>query len=81
MIGRAYDKLGADLICMGATLVCGRIGLIVGAIFLPLAFPLSLSDSSQAENTAVALAFLVTILFAAAGAMLCWKLTARWVRD
>jgi hypothetical protein len=74
-------SLARTFVCIGAGLVCGRVGLVVGAIFLPLAFPLSLSDSSQTENTAVALAILTMVVFAVAGSVLCWKLTARWVRD
>jgi hypothetical protein len=61
--------------------VCGRVGVVVGAIFLPLAFPLSLPDSSHAENTVVALMILMMVLFAVGGSFLCWKLTGRWVRD
>ena len=61
--------------------MCGRVGLVVGAIFLPLAFPLSLPKSNDAENTVVALMILSMGLFAVGGFVLCWKLTARWVRD
>jgi hypothetical protein len=74
-------SLARTFVCIGAGLVCGRVGLVVGAIFLPLAFPLSLPDSSQPENTVVALGILITGVFAVGGFVLCWKLTARWVRD
>ena len=74
-------SLTRTFVCMGAGLVCGWIGLVVGAIFLPLAFPLSLSDSSHPENTAVAFAMLFMVAFAAGGCAFCWKLTARSVRD
>ena len=74
-------SLARTFACLGAGLVCGRVGLVVGAIFLPLAFPLSLPDSNDAENTVVALMILSMGLFAVGGFVLCWKLTARWVRD
>ena len=74
-------SLARTFVCMGAGVVCGRIGLVVGAVFLPLAFPLSLDDSSHPEDTAVALVILITVLCALGGSVLCWKLTARWVRD
>ena len=74
-------SLARTFVCLGAGLVCGSVGFVAGAIFLPLAFPLSLSDSSHPENTAVALAILIMVAFAAGGCILCWKLTARLVRD
>jgi hypothetical protein len=66
---------------MGTGLVCSHVGFFLGAVFLPLAFPLSLPDSSQAENTTVALLILITVVFTVGGFVLCWKFTARWVRD
>ena len=74
-------SLARTFVCLGAGVVCGRVGLVVSAIFLPLAFPLSLTDSSHAENTVVALGILITALFAIGGSVLCWKLTRRRVRD
>jgi hypothetical protein len=75
-------SLARTFVCLGAGVVCGRVGLVVGAIFLPLAFPLSLTDSSHhAEHTVVRLMILTILLFAVAGSVLCWKLTGRWVRD
>jgi flagellin-like protein len=74
-------SLARTFVCIGAGLVCSRVGLVVGAIFLPLAFPLSLPGSSRAENNVVALLILITVVFAVGGFVLCWKLTARWVRD
>jgi len=56
-------SLARTFVCLGGV-VCGRVGLVVSAIFLPLAFPLSLTDSSHAENTVVALGILITALFA-----------------
>ena len=74
-------SLSRTFVCMGAGLVCGWLSFVVCAIFLPLAFPLSLSDSSHPEDTAVALAILIMVVFAAGGGVLCWKLTAGSVRD
>jgi hypothetical protein len=74
-------SLARTFVCFGAGVVCGFVGFMLGAVFLPLAFPLSLSHSSHPENTAVALAFLIMLAFAAGGCVLCWKLTARLVRD
>jgi hypothetical protein len=73
--------LARTFVCIGVGLICGRVGLVVGAIFLPLAFPLSLPDSRQPENTVVALGILITGVFAVCGFALCWKLSTRWVRD
>jgi H+/Cl- antiporter ClcA len=58
----------------------GFIGVIVVAIFGPLAFPLSLSDSSHAENAVLVLMLIAGLLFAVSGVVLCWKITSRWVR-
>ena len=74
-------SLARTFACLGAGVVCGRVGLVVSAIFLPLVFPLSLPDSSHVENIVVALAILITVLFAVGGSLLCWKLAGRWVRD
>jgi hypothetical protein len=74
-------SLARTFVCLGAGVACGRVGLVVGAIFLPLVFPLSLTDSSHAENTVVGLMISIMVLFAVAGSVLCWKLTSRWVRD
>jgi len=74
-------RLARTFVCLGAGVVCGRVGLVVGAIFLPLVFPLSLPDSSHAENTVVALMILIMVLFAVGGSLLCWKVTRRWLRD
>ena len=60
----ARVAVAVAFVCLGAGDVCGRVGLVVSAIFLPLAFPLSLTDSSHAENTVVALGILITALFA-----------------
>lgn len=53
-------SLTRTFVCIGAGIVSGRVGLIARAIFLPLAFPLSL-ESSQPENTAFTLAILITM--------------------
>ena len=74
-------SLARTFICLGAGVVCGRVGLVVGAVFLPLAFPLSLPDSSHAENAVVTCVILITLLFAVGGSVLCWKLTAKWMPD
>jgi hypothetical protein len=74
-------SLARTFVCLGAGVVCGRVGMVLGAIFLPLAFPLSLPDSSHAENTVVALMVLIMVLFAVSGFVLCWKFSGRWVRD
>jgi hypothetical protein len=74
-------SLARIFVCTGAGLVCGRVGLVAGAILLPLAFPLSLPDSSQAENTVMTLMILIAMVFAVGGFVLCWKFTSRWVRD
>jgi len=74
-------SLARTFVCLAAGVVCGRVGVVVGAIFLPLVFPLSLRDASHAENTVVALMILIMGLFAVGGSVLGWKLTARWVRD
>lgn len=55
-------SLTRTFVSVGAGMVSGRVGLILGAIFLPLAFPLSL-ESSQPEDTAITLGILITLLF------------------
>ena len=61
--------------------VFGWLGLLVVAIFGPLLFPLSLTDSSRAENMVLVLALMFFLLFGVIGIILCWRLTARWVRN
>jgi hypothetical protein len=65
------------LACMIAEIVAD-IGLIVVAIFGPLRFPLSLTDSSRAENGVIALAVMLFLLFGTVGVTLCWKFTQRF---
>jgi len=67
-------RLMRTSVCIGAGIVFGRIGLIVGAVLLPLAFPLSL-ESSEPETTAVTVMAIIMILFSVAGVAFCWKLT------
>jgi H+/Cl- antiporter ClcA len=73
-------SLGRIFACMVAAGVFGYLGLIAVAIFGPLLFPLSLTDSSHAENSVVLLMLIVALLFGAAGVLLCWRLTSRWER-
>ena len=47
MIGCDYDKLARTFVCLGAGVVCGRVGLVVGAIFR------CLPPQSKAVNTVI----------------------------
>lgn len=71
-------SLARILVCMVTAFISGGLGLALGAIFLPLVFPLSLENPSRVENTVVTLMFVAILLFAAAGIALCWRITARW---
>jgi len=65
---------------MVAAVIIGRFGFIIFAIFGPLLIPLSLTDNGP-EDVVVALGFASSILFALAGGVICWKLTARFAKD
>jgi ABC-type nickel/cobalt efflux system permease component RcnA len=58
--------------------VFGAVGGFIVAVFGLLLFPLSLTDSSRAENATMFLFFAVFFLFGASGFWLCWKLTRRF---
>ena len=58
--------------------VFGAVGGFIVAVFGPLLFPLSMTDSSRAENATAFLFFAFFLLFGASGFWLCWKLTRRF---
>ena len=74
------SSLARAWVCIFTTVVSAGVGLMLGAIFGPLIFPLSLTDSSAPENRALFLMLMCVLFFGAAGALLSWKMTARWDR-
>jgi hypothetical protein len=78
--GRLMSSLARTWVCIIAAVVFAQVGFILAAIFGPLIFPLSLTDSSGPENRALFLMLMCVLFFGAAGALLSWKVTARWDR-
>jgi eukaryotic-like serine/threonine-protein kinase len=74
------SRLSRNLLSICVGVICGGFGGLVGAIFWPLLFPLSLQGSSWGD--AVGIAFLVFFLsFAMTGFLLCRKLTGKHLRE
>jgi hypothetical protein len=61
--------------------VSGYVGFLIGAIFVPLLFPLSLTDPDRTENMAFLVFLMLILLFAVVGVTLCWKITGRRLKD
>jgi hypothetical protein len=74
------SSLARTWVCIITTVVFAQVGFMLGAIFGPVIFPLSLTDSSGPENSAAILMVICVLLFGAAGAKLSWKVSARWDR-
>ena len=77
------SSLTRTFLCMLGGFVLGGVGLMAVAIFGPLVYPLSLSDSESARSVNMTIGWMFAFLFGfgAAGFALCWKLTKRAVKD
>jgi uncharacterized RDD family membrane protein YckC len=74
-------KLARILVSVLAAGLSGYAGLLVVLIFGPLVFPATPSGTSFGENAVAVGAMLFLLLFGAAGWVLCWKFTRRFVKQ
>ena len=75
------SNLARIWVCILAAILLGNVGFIVGAIFGPLIFPLSLTDETGPENSTVILMLICALLSGAVGAALSWIITARYAKS
>jgi hypothetical protein len=74
-------SLGRVFVCMVAAAAGGGLSLLAVAIFGPLLFPLSLTDSGGPENKLFVVAVISFLVFSVVSGGLCWKVTERRVKN
>jgi hypothetical protein len=72
---------GRGIFVVAAALVFGSVGLFLVAVFGPLFFPLSLTNSSEIDSGLIVLMLACCITFGAAAGAIAWKLTRRWAQS
>lgn len=75
------SSLSRTFCCLGAGFVSCWIGFVLAATFVPLIVPASLRSRDPSESTGVIVILSTVFVCAIAGFAMCWKLTARWVKE
>ena len=75
------SSLSRTFCCLAAGFVSCYVGLIAAAIFVPLIVPQTLAYPDPSETWGLALMMATMLICALAGFAVCWKFTARWVKQ
>ena len=79
-VAEEMSSLARTFCCLAAAFASCWIGFIMAVIFVPLMVPESLT-ADPSESTGVILIIATVLICAVAGFVLCWKFTARWVKN
>ena len=75
------SSLTRTFCCLAAGFVSFWVGFLVAAVFVPLIVPASLARPDTSEDKGVMLIVAISAVCVVAGFAVCWKFTAKWVRE